>query len=97
MKRTYTFATAREVVRCVIDGVSVDLPLIVGVLKHPTEGQLRELLVTPAIARKYTREALKRLAWPGLRQFPRDWLRVCLDETPLPEGRRRALVFMLGG
>jgi hypothetical protein len=35
MKRSYKFVTAREVVRCDIDGVSIPLPVFVGVLKHP--------------------------------------------------------------
>lgn len=95
MKRTYRFALARESVRCVLDGTVVELPLIVGVLKHPTEDQLRELLANPSVARKYTAEALRRLAWPVLRQFPHDWLRACLRDVPLPAGRRRALEFML--
>ena len=40
MKRSYTFVTAREVVRCDIDVMSIALPVFVGVLKHPTERQL---------------------------------------------------------
>ncbi len=34
MKRSYTFVTAREVVHCEIDGISIALPVFVGVLKH---------------------------------------------------------------
>jgi hypothetical protein len=37
MKRSYTFVTAREFMHCDIDGVSISLPVFVGVLKHPTE------------------------------------------------------------
>jgi hypothetical protein len=95
MKRSYTFVTAREVVRCDVDGVSISLPVFVGVLKHPTERQLCELLTRPEVARKYTCEALRRLPWPALRQFPHHWLRSCLLASNLPEPRRRAVEFML--
>jgi hypothetical protein len=95
MKRSYVFVTAREVVCCDIDGVSIHLPVFVGVLKHPTERQLCELLAQPEVARKYTREALRKLPWNALRQFPHDWLRACLATSQLPEPRRRAVEFML--
>jgi hypothetical protein len=95
MKRSYTFVTARGVVRCDIDGVSISLPVFVGVLKHLTERELGELLTRPAVARKYTYEALRKLPWPALRQFPLDWLRTCLPASRLPEPRRRAGEFML--
>ena len=95
MKRTYTFVTARGTVHCDIDGVSVPLPVFVGVLKHPTERQLCELLTRPEIARKYTYEALRKLPWPALRQFPHHWLRACLPASRLSEPRRRAVEFML--
>jgi hypothetical protein len=95
MKRTYTFVTAREIVRCNIDGESIALPVFVGVLKHPTERQLCELLIRPEVARKYTYEALRKLPWPALRQFPHNWLRSCLPASGLQESRRRAVEFML--
>jgi hypothetical protein len=95
MKRSYTFVTAREVVCCEIEGVSIALPVFVGVLKHPTERQLCELLTRPEVARKYTCEALRKLPWSALRQFPLDWLRACLVVSRLPEPRRRAVEFML--
>jgi hypothetical protein len=95
MKRSYTFVTAREVVHCDIDGVSIALPVFVGVLKHPTERQLCELLSQPGVARKYTYAALRKLPWPALRQFPHHWLRSCLSASSLPEPRRRAVEFML--
>jgi hypothetical protein len=95
MKRSYPFVTAREYVCVDIDGVSVSLPVFVGVLKHPTERQLRELLMRPEVARKYTCEALRKLPWSALRQFPLDWLRACLATSVLPEPRRRAVDFML--
>jgi hypothetical protein len=95
MKRSYTFVTSREVVCCDIDGVLISLPVFVGVLKHPTEGQLCELLTRPDVARKYTCEALRKLPWSALRQFSHDWLRACLSASSLPEPRRRAVEFML--
>lgn len=95
MKRTYTFVTAREFVECVVDGTLVALPLFVGVLKHPTEAQLRDLLRHPEVARKYTCEALRKLPWTALDQFPRNWLQSCLAASKLPEGRRRAVEFMM--
>lgn len=91
MKRTYSFVTSRGVVVC----EGIELPVFAGVLKHPTEEQLRVLLLDPDNARKYTREALRKLPWIALREFPRDWLLGCLSDTSLPEGRRRALEFML--
>lgn len=95
MKRTYSFITPRGVVACEVDGVRVELPVFAGVLKHPTEEQLQALLRDPDNAHKYTREALRKLPWSALRRFPRDWLLACLPVTPLPEGRKRALEFML--
>lgn len=95
MKRSYTFVKAREIVHCDIDGVSIALPVFVGVLKHPTERQLCELLVRPEVARKYTCEALRKLPWPALRLFPHSWLKTCLPASNLSEPRRRAIEFML--
>lgn len=95
MKRSYTFITSRQIVRCDIDGASIPLPVFMGVLKHPTERQLCELLTRPEVARKYTYEALRKLPWPALRQFPHDWLRACLAGSKLPNARRRAVEFML--
>jgi len=95
MKRSYTFVTSREVVCCDIDGIPISLPVFVGVLKHPTERQLCELLTRPEVARKYTYEALRKLPWSALRQFPHDWLRACLPASRLPAPRRRAVEFML--
>ena len=95
MKRSYAFVTPRGVVACEVDGKRIELPVFAGVLKHPTEEQLRTLLVDPDTAHKYTREALRRLPWSALRRFPRDWLLACLPGAALPEPRRRALEFML--
>ena len=95
MKRSYTFVTAREIVHCDIDGQSIALPVFVGVLKHPTERQLCSLLSQPEVARKYTYEALRKLPWPALRQFPHHWLRSCLPAAGLQAPRRRAVELML--
>ena len=73
----------------------MQLPVIPGILKHPKIQDLRRMLKDPAVARKYTLEALRVAPWPALRLFPRWWLLQCLDEAQLREGRRRALVFML--
>ena len=95
MKRSYAFVTARGVIECQIEGTTVTLPVFAGVLKHPTERQLRELLASPEVARKYTCEALRKLPWRALRQFPHDWLRACIPISRLSEPRRRAVEFML--
>ena len=96
MKRRYTFVGPSGVVECRVDGVPLTLPVFAGVLKHPTVDQLRERLADPVVARKYTRDALRRLPWVALRQFPRAWLIECLPHAGLSEGRRHAVEFMLG-
>jgi hypothetical protein len=95
VKRTYVFVSPHGSVETEVDGRLVELPIFAGVLKHPTEEQLRELLRDPRNARKYTREALRKLPWNALRRFPKDWLRLCLADAVLPEARRRALEHML--
>jgi hypothetical protein len=95
VKRTYAFVTPRGVVQCEIDGRTLDVPVFMGVLKHPDEDQLRALLSDPKNLRKYTVEALRKLPWSALRRFPRGWLHACLQESALPEGRRKAIEFML--
>jgi hypothetical protein len=82
---------------CDVDGEVLELPVFVGVLKHPDADQLRELLADPIVVHKYTCEALRRLPWSALRRFPRKWLAACLPRAGLPAGRRRAVEFMLGG
>lgn len=97
MKRTYRFvAPAGTVVCATEDGESVELPVFLGLLKHPDLEQLIGLLRDPVVARKYTLVALRKGPWSMVRQFPRRWLLERLQETTLPEGRRRALEFMLG-
>jgi len=97
VKRTYSFAVSTgSVSTCLPDGRTVTLPVVPGILKHPTPEALPALLVDPAAARKYTREALRHAAWPVLRLFPAEWLRECLDDARLTPGRRQALLFLLG-
>ncbi len=95
MRGNYRFVAAAGTVTCSIDGHSIELPMFMGVLKHPSVEQLRDLLLDPLIAGKYTREAIRKLPWNALRQFPRSWLVACLPGATLPEGRRRAVEFML--
>jgi len=73
------------------------LPIIPGILKHPRPDELPGLLKKPDVARKYTQAALRKSSWHILKQFPRPWLRVCLKDTSMPNGRRGALRFILDG
>lgn len=96
MKTTYPFARHREVAACELpSGERIEVPVIPGILKHPHPDELPALLANPRVAEKYTREALRKAAWPILRQFPRTWLRQCLDQSTLPPSRRKALAFLL--
>lgn len=97
MKTTYRFVEHHEVVTCQCgSGESVRIPVIPGILKHPRPDQLRSLLVKPGVAEKYTVQALRKAAWPVLRQFPRAWLRQCLDRAELEPARHEAITFLLG-
>ena len=97
MKRTVSFARCLGTVRFeAAPGDVYEIPLFPGIFKHAASGDLAELLSSPAAVRKYTQEALRTAAWPLLREFPRDWLRSCLPQAQLREGRRRALEFLLG-
>jgi len=96
MKRTFRFARSIGTVRCEFaSGQKVDMPVIPGILKHPTPDMLPSLLRDPEVARKYTIEALRFAAWPILAQFPREWLRECLDRAGLRPSREKALAFLL--
>ena len=96
MKRTYRFAQPSGHVTCTLeDGDRVRLPVFAGILRHLREDELAELLADPIVARKYTRRALEIAAWPIVREFPRAWLRRCLEGMELRPGRRRALLYML--
>jgi hypothetical protein len=90
VKRTYRFASGLGCVRCEISsGREIQLPVFLGILKHPRAEALPELLRSPAVARKYTMEALRTAAWPILRPFPRSWLIECLKEAPCAPGGGR--------
>ncbi len=96
MRRTYRFVGSVGTVVCVVGpGREVELPVFPGILKHPMVDELRDLLVRPSVARKYTILALRRAPWQVLREFPRDWLEACLPEANLRAGRERALRFLL--
>ncbi len=73
----------------------IEIPLFPGIFKHVAPRELAELLSDAAAVRKYTCEALMTAAWPLLKEFPRDWLRVCLPHIHLRPGRRRVLEFLL--
>ena len=77
------------------DGRTVVVPIAPGILKHPAESALPEILRAPDALRKYTIEALRRAPWQVLREFPSDWLMECLDEAALRPGRRAALLYLL--
>jgi hypothetical protein len=96
MMRTFRYAESTGSVSCSLpDGRSLDLPVVNGILKHPSERTLPGLLTDPEIARKYTIAALRKASWKILRHFPTWWLIECLDTAELPPGRLNALRFML--
>jgi hypothetical protein len=76
-------------------GGEIAIPVVVGILKHPSAGELRELLREPVVARKYTMEALRKAPWSVLRRFPKAWLVECLPHARLRPSRARALWFLL--
>ena len=96
MKRSYRFVESVGTVQCVMrSGRRITLPVFPGILKHPTVDELRELLLKPAVARKYTVAALRKAPWQVLREFPREWLEACLDDAYLRPGRAEAIRFLL--
>ena len=72
------------------------IPLAFGVLKHLSLGQLEDLITDPAVARKYTLEALRVAPWALLKSFPEEWVRCNLPHASMPESRRQALAFLFG-
>lgn len=97
MKRTYQWASSIATITLRHpSGRSVELPVIPGILKHPSFEDLPRLLQNPRTAHKYTILALQKSAWPILRQFPADWLRERIDEANLPPPRKQALLYLLG-
>ncbi len=97
MTRTYRFVKPIGIANCTLaDGSTVRLPVFPGIVKHLPANELVPLLEDEYTARKYTRLALERAAWAILREFPRDWLIQCLEKMPMRQGRRQALMFLLG-
>ena len=97
MKRTCHFAEPTGTIRCRLpSGAEITVPLMQGILKHPTQQAMPALLRNPAVVRKYTLEAIRTAPWSLLRAFPKAWLRQCIPEAQIRPGRRRALSFMLG-
>jgi hypothetical protein len=96
MKRSYRFVESVGTVKCTLGpGQEVTLPVFPGILKHPSIDELLELLTRPAVARKYTIQALRKAPWQVLREFPRALLEACLAEANLRAGRANALRFLL--
>ena len=96
MKCSYHFVECTETVACEIaPGKCIRVPIVPGILKHPRPDQLPALLAIPGIVEKYTMEALRKASWPILDQFPRTWLRECLERARLKPSRRQALTFLL--
>jgi hypothetical protein len=96
MIRTYQFVRPLGSTECVLaNGQRISLPVIPGILKHPHPSELFALLRDEDVARKYTRLALQKAAWQVLKEFPRTWLVEILKEVTIPDGRRRALRFLL--
>jgi len=96
VNQTYSYVRSIGTITCKMpSGLDVTLPIVPGILKHPTPEMLPSLLVKPEVAWKYTTEALRKASWPVLRLFPKAWLLHCLPEARLSEGRTAALNFLL--
>lgn len=96
MKKTFQYArSSGKIAVRLEDGRQVELPIFPGILKHPTEEQLRELLKKPTVARKYTDKALRVAAWQIIREFDAQWLRERIPKARLRPSRRAALEFLL--
>ena len=96
MKQTCVFVGSMGMVTCTMaSGQTVALPIVPGILKHPSAEMLPDLLRDPDVAYRYTLEALRKASWPVLRLFPKDWLRRCLPEAGLNPRRAGALIFLL--
>lgn len=96
MKQAVVFAKSLGVVTCRMpSGQEVKLPVVPGILKHPSPEMLPALLGKPDVAYKYTIEALRKASWPILRLFPKEWLLECIPDAHLRDGRAGALAFLL--
>jgi len=56
---------------------------------------LAMLIIMGGSLLKYSVTALQKAAWPVLRQFPRDWLLLCLPFAHLRPSKERALRYLL--
>lgn len=96
MKRTYTFAKSEGFVKHILPGgEEIEIPVILGILKHPAKEELFDLLKDKDTILKYTHEAIRKASWPVLRQFPLSWIKICLKDMNLPPGRKKALDYLL--
>jgi hypothetical protein len=96
MMHEMKFATCLGRIQCkLLDGRVIELPIYLGLLKHPRAGELSILLTNPDVARKYTVEALRRAPWNLLREFPEMWLRECIVTSGVRASRQKALEFLL--
>jgi len=96
MRKPYRFVEVTGFAECELsDGSKVRLPVVMGIFKHATADMLRELLKKPAVAKKYTIESLRVAPWPVMREFPRSWLMLHLEEAELRPTRKAAILFML--
>ena len=76
------------------DDTLLSIPVVTGILKHPTQHRLPTLLQKPEVLRKYTCEALRVAVWPVLRLFRRDWLLDNLPHAKVRPGRAAAIRFL---
>lgn len=96
MKRTLQYVKSVGIVECDLeDGGHVRLPVVPGILKHPTLKELPVLLRKESVAKKYTALALRKAPWQVVREFPRDWLEMCIPDADLRPGRLQALRFLM--
>lgn len=97
MRRSAHFVRCRGTVTCQLEGGEVlQIPVVPGLLKHPTVSELRAMLGNPRVVEKYTVAALRKAPWQVLRQFPRRWLLRCIPRAGLAHSRVRAIEFLLG-
>ncbi|MDI6795017.1 MAG: hypothetical protein QME81_19470 [bacterium] len=96
MRRSNNFVQIMGFVECTISSEhEIRIPIVQGILKHPTIELLRELLKKPAVAKKYTIESLRRAPWKVLKEFPYSWLKLSIEEANLKPERKKAIVFMI--
>ena len=96
MRRRNHFVESLGSLACPLSsGGTVTVPIVPGLLKHPTVPQLRQLLSEPDAVTKYTIAALRHAPWSILRQFDKPWLRSCLSCAGLRSSRARAISFLI--